>query len=274
MIGKRENQFSLTRGGSVQVAPQKQIPLDTIPMLAQRLRSIFRKHLWFRRQAPTVNRSIALQQEIQFWRKWFATEGLRWQQDFRERFDPDQPIQDHVATFISRLETECVHILDVGSGPLTKLGKKHSSKQLVITATDLLAHEYDRLLAELNVQPPVRTIYADAERLVKQFGVNAYDIVHGQNCVDHMASPLRAIEQMVAVTKPHGFVVLYHAENEGQRELYRQLHQWDFTCKDGLFVIRDRHGRESIVAERLPAYCEVECRRVEDAVLVGIQKKA
>jgi SAM-dependent methyltransferase len=140
-----------------------------------------------------------------------------------------------------------------GSGPLTKLGKKHSSKQLMITATDLLAYEYDRLLAELEIKPLVRTIYADAERLMEQFGQNAYDIVHGQNCIDHMADPLHAIEQMLAVSKPKGFVVLYHPENEGQREQYRQLHQWDFTCENGFFVIRDRYGRKTNVTKRLAA---------------------
>jgi SAM-dependent methyltransferase len=243
-------------------------------MLPQRLRSIIKKLLRFRRRMLPVNRSIALQDEIQFWKNWFVTGGSEWPQDFRERFNPDQPIQDHVATYIDRLGAECVHILDVGSGPLTKLGKKHPSKQLMITATDLLAYEYDRLLAELEIEPPVRTIYADAERLVEQFGQNAYDIVHGQNCIDHMADPLRAIEQMLAVSKPQGFVVLYHAENEGQREQYHQLHQWDFTCENGFFVIRDRRGRETNVTKRLAAFCEVECMRDGDEILTGIRKKA
>jgi SAM-dependent methyltransferase len=242
-------------------------------MLPQRLRPIIRTMQRLRRRILPVNRSVALQEEIQFWKKWFVTGGSQWPRDFRERFNPDHTIQDHVATYIDRLATEHVHILDVGSGPLTKLGKKHPSKQLVITATDLLAYEYDRLLAELKIEQAVRTIYGDAERLVEQFGQNAYDIVHGQNCIDHMSNPLRAIEQMLAVSKSDGFVVLYHAENEGQREQYHQLHQWDFTCEDGCFVIRDRHGRETNVTKRLAPFCEVECTRDGDAILTGIRKK-
>jgi hypothetical protein len=38
--------------------------------------------------------------------------------------------QNHVATYIDRLEGECIHILDVGAEPLTKLGKVHVSKQM------------------------------------------------------------------------------------------------------------------------------------------------
>lgn len=217
-----------------------------------------------------VNRSVALQDEIQFWRDWFLTGGSKWPQDFRDRFNPDQPIRDHVAVYIDRLKAECVHVLDVGSGPMTKLGRKHPSKQIAITATDLLAHEYDRLLVEIGVERPVPTIYANAERLEEQFGRNSFDIVHGENCID----PMRAIEQMLAVCKPQGFVVLYHAENEGQRHRYHQLHQWDFTCKDGSFLISYRRGPEINVTKRLAAYCEVECKRIGDEVLTGIRKQA
>lgn len=156
-------------------------------------------------------------------------------------------------------------VLDVGSGPLTKLGKTHPSKRLDITATDLLANDYDRLLAGFDLVPPVRTVYADAERLVDQFGRDAFDIVHAQNCIDHTADPHQAIEQMIAVTRPGGYVVLYHAENEGQREGYNQLHQWNFTCENIAFVIRDRMGRTVNVTDRLAALCEVECIRVGES---------
>jgi len=239
-----------------------------------------RKLLWFRGRRPRLSRASALQQEIQFWRDWFVSGGLQWPEDFRQRFEPGLPIQRHIATYIDQLNTPCVQILDVGSGPLTRLGRKHPTKQLAITATDLQAHEYDRLLAELGIEPPIRTIYADAERLLEQFGPDAFDIVHGENCIDHTAHPLRAIEQMVAVCKPRGLVILYHAENEGQREQYHQLHQWDFTCEDGAFVIRDRRRRATNVTKRLAACCEVECRRDGgadgydgDAILTVIRKR-
>ena len=71
-----------------------------------------------------------------------------------------------------------------------------------------------------------------------QFGEKQFDIVHGQNCIDHTVNPLEAIRQMLAVTKPGGFVVLYHAENEGKNKSYKQLHKWDFTCESDHFLIR------------------------------------
>lgn len=246
-------------------------------MLPQRLRAIVKNLSWLRERPHRNDRAIALKEEIQYWKRWFKTRGSGYPRDFDSRFNPSQPIQEHVATYIDRLEANCVRILDVGSGPLTKLGKKHPSKHLKITATDLLAEEYDRLLEELGIDPLLRTIYADAERLVERFGRDTYDIVHGQNCIDHTANPLRAIKQMLAVCKPEGFVVLFHAENEGEREQYRQLHQWNFNCRKGSFVIGDMSGRETNVTKSLAALGDVECTRLPDgdqfAILTGIQKK-
>lgn len=211
---------------------------------------------------PPMERSAALEREVRFWRNWLSKKGMYWPDDYRARFDPDRLIDGHLADYVDRVDTETVRILDVGSGPLTKLGKKHPSKRIEITATDLLAPEYDALLAELGVEPPVRTIYADAEQLVERFGPDAFDVVNGQNCIDHTADPHRAIEQMVAVTKPGGWVVLFHAENEGEREHYDQLHHWNFTCEDGAFIIRDRRGQTTNMTQRLSASCDVECRRI------------
>lgn len=231
-------------------------------VLAKMLPNAVRSRIKDLLRMPQVERSVALQGEVQFWRKWLSTRGMYWPDDFRARFDPDRLLDGHLAPYVDRVDGDVVRILDVGSGPLTKLGKTHPSKRLEITATDLLASEYDGVLVELGLVPPVRTIYADAEQLVAQFGADAFDVVHAQNCIDHTGDPVRAIEQMVAVARPGGYVVLFHAENEGEREQYNQLHQWNFTCDGRAFVVRDRAGRTVNVTERLASQCDVECRRI------------
>ena len=219
------------------------------------------------------DRPNQLREEVQFWRSWFETRGLEWPEDYVKRLNPKEPIQDHVARYIDRLEGDCIHILDVGAGPLTKLGKVHASKQIVITATDLLAHEYDRLLDECKIKPLVRTVFADTEKLVDQFGENAFDIVHGQNCVDHTANPLRAIEQMLKVTRLKGFVVLFHVENEGKKESYGQLHKWDFTCENGDFMVRGPHESGINVSKMLAPVGDFECILAKGNILTAIRKK-
>lgn len=242
--------------------------------VVRRLRQTIRLRQRLRQWLADDSRSQQLLDEVAFWRNWFSTAGSIWPEDYKERLDSKFPIQEHVATYLERLAANPVHLLDVGAGPLTKLGKIHHSKKLLITATDVLAPEYDKVLSDFRIEPLVRTIFGDAEELVAQFGKDQFDIVHGQNCIDHTVSPLRAIQQMLSVTKPGGFVVLYHAENEGKKESYKQLHKWDFTCENNHFVIRGPGSAGGTVDATLALapYGFVECKLDGNAVLVSIQK--
>lgn len=228
------------------------------------------------RAVRSDSRARHLRNEVVFWRRWLLTEGLEWPEDFKARFDPELPIQDHVAPLIDRSSKPSVEILDVGAGPVTKLGKTHASKRLSITATDVLGREYNALLDELGVEPPVRTRYAASETLCEQIGERQFDIVHAQNTLDHSADPFAALEEMLALTAPGGFVVLLHEENEGQNERYHALHKWDFSCEDGRFLIRGPGPRGALrdVTAIMDGRAEVECSSAEGLVLVTMRKLA
>ena len=227
------------------------------------------------RRLTRNRRSRQLREEVGFWRQWFATKGLEWPDDYTMRFDPEMPMQDHVGTYLDRLPGEAAEILDVGAGPLTKLGKVHPGKRLSITAIDVLARDYDKVIGDFAVTPLVRTGFGEAESLREQFGEDRFDIVHAQNSLDHTAEPLVGLREMLAVTKPGGFVVLYHAENEGKNESYHQLHKWDFTCEGGHFIIGGPgpDGPRRDITQLLAADGEVECAFHEGNVHVGIRKR-
>ena len=215
-----------------------------------------------------------LRGEVVFWRRWLASEGLLWPGDYATRLDPDAPVQDHLARVIERVPQAKVEILDVGAGPVTVVGKIHPSKAISITATDVLAREYNALLDEYAVNPPVRTIYAESESLRDCLGDRTFDIVHAQNSLDHCADAIAALEEMLAVTRPGGFVVLLHEENEGRNELYHALHKWDFACDAGRFVIAGPglDGPRRDITEMLGARADVECSLDSGGVLVVMRK--
>ncbi len=233
------------------------------------------------RRAVQIIRGLApdtrdrhLRTEVKYWRRWALTEGLHWQDDFKMRFDPEAPVQDHVARIIDRIDKTKVEILDIGAGPATVLGKKHPSKQLVITPTDPLAREYAAILAECEKKPPIPTIYAEAESLREQLGARTFDIVHAQNSLDHSRDPLTGIEEMLATTRPGGFIILLHEENEGSNELYYALHKWDFRCEEGRFIVAGPgpNGPRRDVTEMIGDRGEVECSMHDGEVLVVIHK--
>lgn len=220
-----------------------------------------------RRGARRLRRRVSSQQrvwrralptEVEFWAHWIETRGADWPDDFRRRFEPEEPLQeplvlqalDHVGGRVARL-------LDVGAGPATWLGKRHPRMELQITAVDPLAREYDRLLEEAGLAPPVRTLAVAGEDLRAAFAPESFDIAYARNSLDHSADPLRIVEQMLDVVRAGGFVLLRHWENEAATMGYEELHQWNFAVEDGHLVVWNDRKRID-VTDVLAGTAEVE----------------
>jgi SAM-dependent methyltransferase len=218
------------------------------------------------------SRETGLIEELKFWDNWFASKGGKWPQDYNNRMDPFLPLQSDLSGYADRINSQHVGILDVGAGPLTKLGKTHPSKKISIIPTDLLAQQYDKLLHKYKINPIVRTQPVDAETLSEHFGYNVFEIVHAQNCLDHMAEPLKALQEMLWVTKPEGFVLLKHNECEGAIQKYHGMHQWDFSLHEDEFIVC-HFGQQPInVSVMLRSVGKVECKKEGSSIVVIIQK--
>jgi SAM-dependent methyltransferase len=178
--------------------------------------------------------------EVDFWAAWLvgAPGTEQWTSDREARLAPDTEISDPVMRReLDRHPAEHVSILDVGAGPLTSLGYRYPGKALTIVPVDPLAGEYDRLLRDAGLVPPIRTIAVAGEDLPEHFGPRKFDIAYACNALDHSADPLRIISNMVAVVRPSGFVVLRHKRNEGEEARYGGLHQWNFDVADGRLMV-------------------------------------
>lgn len=212
--------------------------------IVARAKWLGRRTLWrvrhrvrHRKEQPEQAWSNGLAEEVEFWRDWFRTCGLQWPDEYRRRLDPLLPLQDHIARYINVPQGSVVRILDVGAGPLTSLGKNHPDFDLTIQATDVLADEYAKLITEANIDPPIRTVHAETERLSEFFPGEQFDVVHARNTLDHSYDPLRAIREMAAATKHGGAVMLQHRSNEAEFEEYQGLHQWNLSIDNGRFLV-------------------------------------
>jgi hypothetical protein len=186
------------------------------------------RRLWWRTRTSS---------EVDFWAGWLvgAPGTEQWASDRESRFDPDTEIRDLlVRAELERNPAEEVSILDVGAGPVTWLGYRFPGKKLTIVPVDPLADEYDRLLREAKLDPPVRTVRVAGEALVEHFGSRRFDIAYATNALDHSADPFTIISNMVAVVRMGGVVLLRHKRNEGDSARYGGLHQWNFD------VVADR----------------------------------
>jgi SAM-dependent methyltransferase len=189
------------------------------------------RRLWWR----TRTRS-----EVDFWGEWLAgapgTE--QWTSDRESRLAPDTQIRDPlVRAELERIPVDEVSILDVGAGPVTGLGLRYPGKTLTIVPVDPLADEYERLLRDAGLDPPIRTIRVAGEELLEHFGSRRFDIAYASNSLDHSADPFTIISNMAAVVRTGGVVLLRHKRNEGESARYWGLHQWNFDVVDDSLLL-------------------------------------
>jgi SAM-dependent methyltransferase len=184
--------------------------------------------------------------EVDFWSDWLtgAPGTEQWSDDRALRLDPSTEIRDPlVRAEIDRSSADEISILDVGAGPLTRLGYRYPGKRLQIVAVDPLAGDYDRLLHDANLEPPVRTIAVAGEALLEHFDPRSFDIAYASNALDHSADPFRIISNMVALVRPGGAVLLRHKRNEGASALYGGLHQWNFDVAADALILWNNAAR-------------------------------
>ena len=80
---------------------------------------------------------------------------------------------------------------------------------------------------------------------------------------------------MLLVTRVGCYVAMIHGENEAEHQHYEGLHGWNFSVKDGRFVIRRGRGNDAgiDVANELGAAAEVACSSEDNLVFVAMRKR-
>jgi SAM-dependent methyltransferase len=214
-------------------------------------------------------RIVGLLSELAYWYVW--TYSPKTAAERGHLLDPELPFPDSLDDVVSRIPREHVRMLEVGAGPITTIGRRHPTKEIELVATDVLADHYRRMLALRGIKPQVPTIRADAEHLSASFANDTFDLIYAGNCLDHMARPMIAVEEMLKVTRPGGWIVLHHIEDEGMRQGYLGLHQWNVSGRDGHLVLWT--PEETIdLTERLASRCEVRVSRTSEHVRAEIHK--
>jgi SAM-dependent methyltransferase len=201
----------------------------------------------------------ALRAEVAYWDEWLATKGGKWAEEYAFRFDPSAEVSDPALRgVLAEISGADVSILDVRAGPASMVRCRFPGKRLRVVAVDPLADRYARLLAGAKVVPPVVTERLGGEHLVEHFGRNRFGVAYARNALDHAVDPAVIIEQMLAVVRVGGYVVLRHVRNEAERQAYGQLHQWNFEERDGELVIW-RVGQMADLGRVLARRGDVRC---------------
>jgi SAM-dependent methyltransferase len=215
-------------------------------------------------------RPLALLSELMFWDRWLAQRGSG--ASMAEMLREDRPAPEALWQFIERAPGDPVRILEVGAGPIGSIGDRHPSRRLEVTPTDVLANQYNRILRRRGIKPKIPTRYADAERLCGQFGAESFDLVYAANCIDHTDDALRAIQEMLSVVRPGGYVVMDHFQDEGAHQDYAGLHKWNLRAEAGKLVLWNRDRRHDL-SEILAGSCDVRLSSAGSDLHVEIRKR-
>ena len=200
--------------------------------------------------------------QLAWWSEWFASRGRGWPSDFEARLSPATPVQSRIAAHFP--ETGAVRILDVGSGPLSRVGRAHPSVSVHVTAVDPLADEYRALLLAHTGDASMAPVRGEAEALDRVFKPSSFDLVTMENALDHCRDPLLAIRQMLAVVEPGGVILLLHEENEADAQRYEGGARWNLTEAGGRVLAWNREAMLDITTE-LTGSVEVSVNRPPEA---------
>ena len=173
--------------------------------------------------------------------------------------NPDKELNERIRKHLDP-EKKNIRILDVGSGPVTKLGYNWGNRDIEIEAVDVNADNYIEKLKEHNRSPgDLFTLkQGKAEELSELYEEKVFDVIWSSNAIDHGYNAMKAIEEMSKLVKPGCFILLKHFRNEGKEQGYSSGHLWNFDCVDGKVIISNP-SKEYVVNEELGKNYEVSC---------------
>ncbi|MEZ6037945.1 MAG: methyltransferase domain-containing protein [Planctomycetota bacterium] len=208
-------------------------------------------------QSPELAPSA--QEELAFWARELSGSGLH-ADTLASRIDPARraeafpPLLSTTLLDMLRQRQQVdgpLRCLEIGTGPLSTLAHGVTAGWLDVTGIDVLADHYGELLDRHGLGDyPVRPRPGRAEDLMTMFAPGSFDLVYASNSLDHTDDAPRSFDNLVAMTRPGGALVLQHHLNEGTHREWSDSHHWNMDLGDGGLCVTGRDGRTHALGRR------------------------
>lgn len=166
--------------------------------------------------------------ELDWWKDWMMKHK---DSHLLPRLDPhrklDKGLIDVIKDHYQGQAPTLLRIMDMGAGPATTLGKVLPGHVLQVRACDADAYRYVAVWAMMGMQPLVATEHCTFEN-ASSWIKDKFDVVFQQNALDHAHDVVKSIDSMLDLVAPGGLMVLWNMANEGERQKYWGMHQWNF----------------------------------------------
>jgi SAM-dependent methyltransferase len=194
--------------------------------------------------------------ELKFWYLSVALDGWSWADSYKLRLGSSFNFQ--FPAYIQHFADSEILCLEVGAGAMAALGSEGvPAKAITIVPTDALANAFAAIFKDFGVSSRFPMVQCDAENILDAYGPEHFHFAYASNCLDHCYDPVSAIQQMYALVKPTGTVLLGHHINVAVSENYTGLHQWNLCEIDGRLVAWNRNEKH-FIDEKLPSNAEFQ----------------
>ena len=191
-----------------------------------------------------------------------------------KRLNPEAKLRKDVRGYLPK-EQKDLKLLDVGAGPITRLGYNWEDRRLHIEAVDVNGDLYRKLFEKHNITPPVVTKNSEAEKVHELYEKETFDFAFSRNALDHCYDPLQAIKNMVDLIKPQRYALLLHRRNEGLSQGYRGAHLWNFDVEKDQAILYNPSKKYKLQEELsgVEVQYKLEKTQKDEWVYVEIFKK-
>jgi SAM-dependent methyltransferase len=186
-----------------------------------------------------------LGEEAAFWRSWFAEAKFADAREARRSAIASAVFPRRFVRSLGVKPGETFRVLDVASGPLSDVPTKAQENPVERVCVDALADVYNSLLDQYGYDDVPRVLKIKAEELSAGLMQDRFHFVHIANALDHCKDPARALAEMYRVCRPGGLIRVVSIENEGVRQQYQGLHQWNLEADaESLWLWRSSDRRD------------------------------
>jgi 2-polyprenyl-3-methyl-5-hydroxy-6-metoxy-1,4-benzoquinol methylase len=119
------------------------------------------------------------------------------------QYDTRRRVETLIDEFLPDLAIVGKPVLDVGCG-LGYFSERLVQRGAIVTACDLGPNLVERTRRRAGCL----AVVADALQLVSQFGPDQFDVVVSSECIEHTPDPTAAVNQMLGVLRPGGYLSL------------------------------------------------------------------
>lgn len=188
--------------------------------------------------------------EIRLWNNIFGliSADRRWIEQYRLEYPDD--LDEFIGLLNARFRIDKPKVLDVGSGPISRLAKGIHKFELY--CLDPLAREYDRLHRIIGMKVDFEFVEGNCEELDTIFRAESFHLVYASNSLDHTDNPALCIKCMSDMLKPDGVLFVESHEKEGSHHHWYGLHQYDLMLESPNLCLGTKNGTIQNITKNLP----------------------